>query len=159
MRDCTPRHPALSDAHCSSVSNEAACAILTTQEIARTLGMKDLVTVKSIQLLISSGIGSQINVWDGSHVRNTRNAVVRANKEAGITDPTTQLGLIEVHDCFSVTELATMGDLFIFEEGRAVKDVLDGFYDAGGQVPCQIAAGLNCFGHPIAAISIPGLGS
>lgn len=136
---------------CCGVSDGAACAIVTTPEIARALGKKDLVTIKAIQLSISSGIESQMSTWDGSHVRNTRNAATRAYKEAGITDPRTQLGLIEVHDCFSITELVTMEDLFISQEGRAVNDVLDGFYDADGQVPCQIDGGLKCFGHPIGA--------
>lgn len=139
---------------CCGVSDGAACAIVTTPEIARSLGKKDLVTVKAIQLSISSGIESQMNTWDGSHVRNTRNAATRAYKEAGITDPRTQLDLIEVHDCFSITELVTMEDLFISQEGNAVSDILDGFYDAGGQVPCQIDGGLKCFGHPIGATGL-----
>ena len=58
---------------------------------------------------------------------------------------------MEVHDCFSITELVTMEDLGVSEDGGAVKDVLDGFYDADGGVPCQIDGGLKCFGHPIAA--------
>ena len=48
-------------------------------------------------------------------------------------------------------QLGTMEDLFISEEGNAVKDVMDGFYDADGKVPCQIDGGLKCFGHPIGA--------
>ena len=28
---------------------------------------------------------------------------------------------------------------------------MDGFYDADGQIPCQIDGGLKCFGHPIGA--------
>ena len=44
-----------------------------------------------------------------------------------------------------------MEDLFISEEGAAVKDVMDGFYDADGKIPCQIDGGLKCFGHPIGA--------
>jgi acetyl-CoA C-acetyltransferase len=56
-----------------------------------------------------------------------------------------------VHDCFSVTELVTMEDLHISHEGGAIKDVLDGFYDADGPIPCQIDGGLKCFGHPIGA--------
>ncbi|MEJ7926209.1 acetyl-CoA acetyltransferase [Sphingobium sp. AN641] len=139
---------------CCGVSDGAACAIVTTPEIARALGKKDLVTVKAIQLAISSGIESQMNTWDGSYVRNTRNAATRAYKEAGITDPRTQLNLIEVHDCFSITELVTMEDLFISQEGKAVNDILDGFYDADGQVPCQIDGGLKCFGHPIGATGL-----
>ncbi|WP_340268037.1 acetyl-CoA acetyltransferase [Sphingobium mellinum] len=139
---------------CCGVSDGAACAIVTTPEIARALGKKDLVTIKAIQLAISSGIESQMNTWDGSHVRNTRNAATRAYKEAGITAPRTQLDVLEVHDCFSITELVTMEDLFISEEGNAVSDILDGFYDADGQVPCQIDGGLKCFGHPIGATGL-----
>jgi acetyl-CoA C-acetyltransferase len=32
-----------------------------------------------------------------------------------------------------------------------VKDVLDGIFDADGEIPCQIDGGLKCFGHPIGA--------
>jgi acetyl-CoA C-acetyltransferase len=136
---------------CCGVSDGSACAIVTTPEIARALGKTDLVTIKAIQLSISSGKETTTNDWDGSYVRNTRNAATRAYKEAGITEPREQLDLIEVHDCFSITELVTMEDLFISEDGRAVHDVLDGFYDAGGKMPCQIDGGLKCFGHPIGA--------
>jgi acetyl-CoA C-acetyltransferase len=59
--------------------------------------------------------------------------------------------MFEVHDCFSVTELVTMEDLHISETGKGWKDVLDGFYDADGKIPCQIDGGLKCFGHPIGA--------
>lgn len=136
---------------CCGVSDGAAAAIVTTPEIARALGKKDLVTIKAIQLSISSGTESTMSDWDGSYVRNTRNAATRAYAEAGITNPREQLSLIEVHDCFSITELVTMEDLFVSEGGRAVHDVLDGFYDRDGGLPCQVDGGLKCFGHPIGA--------
>jgi acetyl-CoA C-acetyltransferase len=137
---------------CCGVSDGAAAAIVTTPEIARSLGRKDMVTIKAVQLATSSGVESTTDRWDGSHVRTTRAAAKRAYAEAGITDPRAQLNLMEVHDCFSITELVTMEDLFISAEGRAVSDVLDGFYDRGGTgIPCQVDGGLKCFGHPIAA--------
>lgn len=136
---------------CCGVSDGAAAAIVTTPEIARALGKKDMVTIKALQLSISSGVESTTDQWDGSHVRNTRKAAKKAYQEAGISDPRSELGLIEVHDCFSITELVTMEDLFISEEGRAVADILDGFYDRDGGVPCQVDGGLKCFGHPIGA--------
>jgi acetyl-CoA C-acetyltransferase len=136
---------------CCGVSDGAAAAIVTTPEIARSLGKTDLVSLKAIQLSISSGVESTTDQWDGARVRNTRNAATRAYQEAGVTDPKAQLGLIEVHDCFSITELVTMEDLFLSEEGRAVGDILDGAYDADGKVPCQVDGGLKCFGHPIGA--------
>ena len=62
--------------------------------------------------------------------------------------------MIEVHDCFSITELVTMEDLGSPAKAARCKDVMNGFYDADGQVPCQIDGGLKCFGHPIGASGI-----
>ena len=75
----------------------------------------------------------------------------KAYEEAGIKKPREELSMFEVHDCFSVSELVTMEDLFISPEGGAINDIMDGFYDAEGSIPCQIDGGLKCFGHPIGA--------
>ncbi len=139
---------------CCGVSDGSACAIVTTPEIARQLGKKDLVTVKALQISVSNGSELQYNDWDGSYFKTTRVAAQKAYKEAGITNPREELSLIDVHDCFSVTELVTMEDLYVSEEGRASFDILDGFYDADGKIPCQIDGGLKCFGHPIGATGL-----
>jgi acetyl-CoA C-acetyltransferase len=136
---------------CCGVSDGAACAIVTTPEIARALGKRDLVTVKALQLAVSNGWEQQGAGWDGSYFHTTRVAARRAYAEAGVERPRDQLSLTEVHDCFSVTELVTMEDLGLSAEGRAVNDVLDGVFDADGALPCQIDGGLKCFGHPIGA--------
>jgi len=137
---------------CCGVSDGAAAAIVTTPEIARSLGKKDFVSIKALQLCTGSGVESTTNEWDGSYVRTTRKAAAAAYREAGITNPREQLSLMEVHDCFSITELVTMEDLGVSAPGEAVKDILDGFYDReGGGVPCQVDGGLKCFGHPIGA--------
>jgi len=136
---------------CCGVSDGSAAAIVTTPEIARSLGKKDLVGVKALQLAVSNGQEAQYDQWDGSYFATTRAAAARAYKEANIADPRKQISMFEVHDCFSVTELVTMEDLGISPEGKAINDVLDGFYDSEGKVPCQIDGGLKCFGHPIGA--------
>jgi acetyl-CoA C-acetyltransferase len=136
---------------CCGVSDGAACAIVTTPEIARGLGKRDLVTIKALQLSASAGREQGTNQWDGSYVQNTRNAARAAYQEAGITNPRRELSAIEVHDCFSITELVTMEDLGVSEDGHAWKDILDGVFDADGKLPCQIDGGLKCFGHPIGA--------
>ena len=139
---------------CCGVSDGAAAAIVTTPEIARSLGKKNLVTVKALQLALSNGSESGHNSWDGSYFHTTRIAAARAYKEAGIDAPRKQVSMFECHDCFSITELVTMEDLQLSPEGGAIKDVMDGFYDADGQIPCQIDGGLKCFGHPIGASGI-----
>jgi acetyl-CoA C-acetyltransferase len=136
---------------CCGVSDGAAAAIVTTPEIARAMGHTDLVLVKAMQLSVSNGLESQHNSWDGSYFHTARIAAKKAYAEAGVKNPRNEISMMEVHDCFSITELVTMEDLFISEEGQAWKDVLNGFYDADGQVPCQIDGGLKCFGHPIGA--------
>jgi acetyl-CoA C-acetyltransferase len=136
---------------CSGVSDGAACAIVTTPEIARSLGKKDLITIKALQLSASAGREQSTNQWDGSYVQNTRNAARAAYREAGIANPRQELSMMEVHDCFSITELVTMEDLGVSDDGQAWKDVMDGVFDADGKLPCQIDGGLKCFGHPIGA--------
>jgi acetyl-CoA C-acetyltransferase len=136
---------------CCGVSDGAACAIVTTPAIARSLGKSDFVTIKALQLAVSCGREGGTSEWDASCVPNTRVAARKAYEEAGIRHPRKEVSMMEVHDCFSITELVTMEDLGISEDGGAVKDILDGFYDADGRMPCQIDGGLKCFGHPIGA--------
>jgi acetyl-CoA C-acetyltransferase len=92
--------------------------------------------------------------WDGSYFHTARIAAKRAYEEAGIRRPREEVSMLEVHDCFSITELVTMEDLYLSPEGGAVKDVMDGFFDADGAIPCQIDGGLKCFGHPVGASGI-----
>ena len=136
---------------CCGVSDGSACAIVTTPEIARSLGKNDLVGVKALQLSLSNGYEMGYNEWDVDHFVTTTVASKKAYEEAGIKDPRKEISMMEVHDCFSITELVTMEDLHISKRGEAVKDIMDGFYDADGGVPCQIDGGLKCFGHPIGA--------
>ncbi|MEN9316444.1 MAG: hypothetical protein RIS35_2837, partial [Pseudomonadota bacterium] len=76
---------------CCGVSDGSACAIVTTPEIARALGKKDLVTVKALQLAVSNGWELQGAGWNGAFLHTTRVASERAYKEAGITDPRKQI--------------------------------------------------------------------
>lgn len=139
---------------CAGVSDGAACVIVTTPEIARSLGKRDLITFKALQVAVSNGWEMHSSEWDGSYVHTARIAAKRAYEEAGIKDPRKEISMTEVHDCFSITELVTMEDLGLSDDGGAVKDVLDGKFDADGAIPCQIDGGLKCFGHPIGASGI-----
>ncbi len=136
---------------CCGVSDGAACAIVTRPEIARELGKNDIITVKALQLSVSNGTEVGHNSWDGSYFITARKASQKAYEEAGIKHPREEISMVEAHDCFSITELVTMEDLHLSQEGEGWRDVLDGVYDADGDTPCQIDGGLKCFGHPIGA--------
>jgi acetyl-CoA C-acetyltransferase len=140
---------------CCGVSDGAAAAIVTTPEIARSLKRnQEIVYVKALQVACSSGEEALYTEWDGASVLTTTRAAAKAYQEAGIKNPREEISMMEVHDCFSITELVTMEDLQISARGGAVDDILNGFYDLDGKVPCQVDGGLKCFGHPIGASGI-----
>ena len=141
---------------CCGVSDGAAAAIVCTPEIAKSLKKnQDIVKVKSLQIAVSSGEESICNEYNGASIWTTQKAAERAYEEAGISDPRNDISMLEVHDCFSITEFSTLEDLGISPKGGAAEDVLSGFYDLkGGGVPCQPDGGLKCFGHPIGASGI-----
>jgi acetyl-CoA C-acetyltransferase len=137
---------------CCGVSDGAACAIVTTPEIARALKpASEVVTIKALEVCVSNGEEQGFNRWDGAHIATAREASARAYAAAGVTDPRTQIHLAEVHDCFSITEAVLMEDLGFSAPGRTIHDVLDGRYDRDGALPVQPDGGLKCFGHPVGA--------
>ncbi|MCK5783266.1 MAG: acetyl-CoA acetyltransferase [Desulfobacterales bacterium] len=136
---------------CCGVSDGAAAAIVTTPEIAKKLKPnQDIVTVKAIQISVASGQETTYD-WDGANLLTTQIAAQKAYEEAGIKDPRKEISMMEVHDCFSITEFIIMEDLFISEFGKAYDDVMAGLFDLDGGIPCQVDGGLKCFGHPIGA--------
>jgi len=140
---------------CCGVSDGAAAAIVTTPDIAKSIKKnQDIVYVKSLQISCSSGEEAMYADWDGVSILTTRNAVQKAYAEAGISNPREEISMMEVHDCFSITELVTMEDLQISPQGGAVEDILSGLFDLNGDIPCQMDGGLKCFGHPIGASGI-----
>ena len=134
---------------CCGVSDGAAAAIVVRAEKAREY-REDPVYVKAMQVATSSG-EELLYRWDGCHVETTVRAARRAYQEAGVQDPRRELDLLEVHDCFSITELVTYEDLGISPRGKAAEDVEAGFFELDGEIPCQPDGGLKCFGHPIGA--------
>ena len=62
-----------------------------------------------------------------------------------------RIAMAEVHDCFTPTELVLMEDLGFSERGTAWKDIEDGRFDLGGELPVNPDGGLKSFGHPVGA--------
>ncbi len=134
---------------CCGVSDGAAAAIVVRAEDAKKY-RDDPVYIKALQVAASPG-EELLYKWDGTHVETTARAAERAYKEAGIENPREEIDLMEVHDCFSITELVTYEDLRISKRGAASEDAKAGFFDLDGEIPCQSDGGLKCFGHPIGA--------
>jgi len=135
---------------CCGVSDGAACAIVCRADRAKEF-RPDPVYIKSCQVAATSGEEKGFTRYDSTYIEPAHRAALAAYREAGISDPRKQISMLEVHDCFSVTELVTYEDLMISPRGRAVYDVEEGFFNLDGKMPCQPSGGLKCFGHPIGA--------
>ena len=135
---------------CCGVSDGSAAAIVARADLAKKL-RPDPIYVKSVQIAASSGEEMLYTDYDLTHVEGAVHASQRAYREAGIKNPREEISMMEVHDCFSITELVTYEDLGISARGKAKEDVQAGFFDLDGQIPCQPDGGLKCFGHPIGA--------
>lgn len=135
---------------CCGVSDGAAAAIVCRADLAKNF-RPDPVYVKSMQIALSSGEELMYTDWDGTYVKTAEKCAARAYREADIRHPRDEISMMEVHDCFSITELVTYEDLGISPRGKAGNDVRDGFFNLDGKIPCQPDGGLKCFGHPIGA--------
>jgi acetyl-CoA C-acetyltransferase len=135
---------------CSGVSDGSAAAIIVRAEDASKYTDKPLY-VKAL----SFASGPAAGPIDPSYDYTTFTEVVRsaedAYRQAGVTDPRSELAMAEVHDCFTPTELVLMEDLGFSARGHAWKDVLDGTFDLSGDLPVNPDGGLKSFGHPIGA--------
>jgi acetyl-CoA C-acetyltransferase len=138
---------------CCGVTDGAAAAIIVRADRAKDF-RPDPIYVKALQIAVSPEEEFRYHQWDGTHVETTVRAATRAYKEAGIKNPREELSLIEVHDCFSITELVIYEDLLISPRGKAKEDVDSGFYNLDGKLPCNSDGGLKSFGHPIGASGI-----
>jgi len=135
---------------CCGVSDGSAAAIVCRADMAKNF-RKDPIYIKALAVAAESGEDLFYNKYDYTHVETTVRAAAKAYQEAGITNPREEINLMEVHDCFSITEMVIYEDLGISPRGKAKDDIESGFYELTGKIPCQPDGGLKCFGHPIGA--------
>jgi acetyl-CoA C-acetyltransferase len=132
------------------VSDGAAAAIVVRAEDAKKF-RPDPVYIKALQICVGPAEGQMSQVFDYTHVEETYRAGQAAYAEAGIKNPRKEIGMAEVHDCFSITEAVIMEDLMFSPRGKVKEDIEAGTFNLGGDLPVQPDGGLKCFGHPIGA--------
>lgn len=136
---------------CCGVSDGAACAIITTPEIAKGMKKKEYISVKGLGLAVAGRQGQLLDDYDFVHFEENVRAAQQAYKEAGITKPFEEIDHAMVHDCFTITELVIMEDLGFAPRGEAPAYVHAGRFDHDGDLAVNVDGGLKCFGHPIGA--------
>ena len=61
------------------------------------------------------------------------------------------IDLFEVHDCFTIAEIAASEDLGLFKKGTGAKAASDGLTRLGGKHVINPSGGLKAKGHPVGA--------
>jgi len=89
---------------------------------------------------------------DGARMTNLRAAAEVAYRDAGIT--AADVDLVELHDCFAISELQQIEALGLTDEGQAGAALREGTFDIDGRVPINTGGGLLGFGHPIGATGV-----
>ena len=135
---------------CSGVSDGSAAAVIVRTEDADRYRSNPLY-VKALALAAGPGTGPTDQSYDYTTFTEVVRSAEDAYRQAGVTDPRSELAMAEVHDCFTPTELVLMEDLGFAERGKAWSDVLAGTFDLDGELAVNPDGGLKSFGHPVGA--------
>ncbi len=135
---------------CSQVSDGASAVVLVSEtgldRIGKSLG--DVVEIVSY----GHATAPLDEVPEPLLLSTAERAIQEAFQDAKIGPE--DIGVAEVHDCFSVTELLLYEALGFAERGRAIDLVREGVTNLEGRLPVNTGGGLMAFGHPVGATGV-----
>jgi acetyl-CoA C-acetyltransferase len=137
---------------CAAQSDGAAAAIITRTDLARRV-RKDPVLVKAVSVATAPHPQRDPD-FDFLGWKATLYAAEDAYRQAGISEPFRQLDVVQLHDCFTLTELLTYEDLGLCKKGEAKDLVASGTFELTGELPVNTDGGLKTFGHPTGATGV-----
>lgn len=136
---------------CSKVSDGAAALLVLSEE-----GLKKSRIPKSdvVELI---GLGHAVGDLtappaDQTVIDTTRFATHQAMEMAGIS--VDQIGVFEVHDCFTITGILACEALGLAKHGEGADYVLAGHTKRDGKSPINTGGGLVGYGHPTGASGV-----
>ena len=139
---------------CCPTTDGAAAAVLVRVEDVPPGARPVLILGQGLS--VSAGWDSPFYDPENDFVgyRATRVAAATAYREAGISDPRSEIDVAEVHDCFSISELLAYSDLGFCRPEEAGEFVASGRSASGGEVPFNTSGGLLSCGHPVGATGL-----
>lgn len=129
---------------CSKVSDGGSALLMVSEEGMKKLGKTPQDCIEVIGYGHSVGNITK-SVEDQTVLWTTQNAVEKALKMAGITPK--DVGVLECHDCFTITGLLALEACGFAEPGGAPEYVLAGNIKTEGILPTNTSGGLVGFGH------------
>ena len=138
-------------ADCSTFSDGSAAAIFMSEQGLRQSGinMADVVEV----LAFDQGVG---DLWadppDLTEMTTAKTVVGRMLSSAGVKP--SDIEVVELHDCFTMTELLLYEAVGLALPGQAAELLRSGATQLDGKVPVNTGGGLLATGHPVGATGV-----
>ena len=131
---------------CCGTTDGASCTILAAKEVVREF------TDAPVWVLGSGAASDHLAVHDRESMTRL-DATVRASRDAyaqaGITGE--DVGVAEVHDCFTIAEILAVEDLGFAAKGEGGRMAAEGVTAKDGRRPVNPSGGLKAKGHPLGA--------
>ena len=134
---------------CCPISDGASAAILCPSDKAKRYNDTPI-RVKGIAQTIGRNAAYEYDDITTFHA--TVEAARLARKMAKIN--TSNIDLVELHDCFSIAEIGDSEDLGFFKKGQGGKAVEEGLTEIDGKIPINPSGGRISKGHPVGATGI-----
>jgi acetyl-CoA C-acetyltransferase len=143
--------PYLNYYDCSKVSDGAASLVILSEEGLKKCGIDKDDAVEII------GIGEAedditLPPKDLTFLSTTALTVKKALTQAELTKE--NIGILELHDCFSITALLALEAIGYVERGKGAEYILSGNSAPDGMRPTNLSGGLPGFGHPTGASGV-----
>jgi len=130
---------------CSPLSDGAVAIIISDKKHADR-------DIRIISSRIATDTISLTQRADLTSFLATKIAAVKVYQDAGITP--NKIDVVEVHDCFTISELLALEDLGFCAPGESSKMIENGDILINGALPVNPDGGLKANGHPIGATGL-----
>jgi sterol carrier protein 2 len=148
-----PVHGPLTMLQCCPTSDGSGAAILASEEFVVRHKLQD----RAIELVSQAMATDSPKALGGSAIElagadMTRRAAQQVFEASGVRPD--QIGVVELHDCFSANELITYDALGLCPPGKAHEMVDSGDNTFGGRCVVNPSGGLISKGHPLGATGL-----
>jgi acetyl-CoA C-acetyltransferase len=134
---------------CPPISDGAAAAVLCAADMAGEFTDRRIDVIGSGHAM---GPGTLFEMTDLTTFEASVNAAREAYRMAGVSP--SDIDVAEVHDCFSIAEIAAIEDLGFVEKGKGGGAVEEGLTQLTGSIPVNPSGGLLAKGHPVGATGL-----
>ena len=132
---------------CSLISDGAAALVIVSDEMIDRFP-------RAVRFRAAQQVNDLLpmSAKDTTLFEGPRRAIEKAYAQAGIT--VDDLGLAEVHDCFTIAELQMTEALGVAKPGQGREAVIEGQTRRDGRLPVNVSGGLKAKGHPVGATGV-----